>query len=141
MVRAGVLRWGKPEKKLLKQLFDSGEADPAKSDPDYMLKIHGMYPLLSRHETRNFYTNYRNSSSIWITNKTMEGGRRPRECLLPAWVSFVARLYSPADDSFPSQQNNRTTKTKTTKLKLSRKKKTTTAQLHQRLHKPLLRHH
>jgi len=82
MARAGVLRWGKSEKKLMQQLFASGEVDPMKLEPAYMLSIHAKYPLLSRHETRNYYVNYRNSAALFITNKTMEGGRRPRECLL-----------------------------------------------------------
>jgi hypothetical protein len=59
MARIGILPWGSPRKKLFEQLFDSGEANPAKKDPVYLLTIHGKYPLLSHHETRNFYTNYR----------------------------------------------------------------------------------
>ena len=82
--RAGVLRWGDEENTLLTSLLRAGTCDPKMCKASDLAVIYSKYPLFARHPIRNFTAAYKRRAAEWISEKAVNGGRRPRE-----WFFFV----------------------------------------------------
>jgi hypothetical protein len=80
--RSGVLRWGSPENALLTTLFRDSTCDPKWCLTNELMSIHEKYDLFKRHPARNFIAAYKRRAAEWITENEVNGGRRPRECML-----------------------------------------------------------
>lgn len=89
--RAGALRWGEEERRLLSRLLDlhtrdpeNEEAcDPRRSTDVAYLRVHWeRHQFFSRHPVKNFYQNVRRACNEWLANEAAEGTRRRESPLL-----------------------------------------------------------
>jgi hypothetical protein len=96
--RAGALRWGDEERRLLSRLLDLFSRDPddveafdptRATDVAYLRAHHERHQFFNRHPAKNFYQNARRASREWLSNQAAEGTRRRESRVL---FSLVFRL-------------------------------------------------
>lgn len=73
-----MVRWGTDQDKQLTRLFDEGEANPERTDPDYLKQLWNKYQWV-RHiyptAPKNFYPTYRAKAADYLLAQAQEGGR------------------------------------------------------------------
>ena len=75
--RAGVLRWGDEEKRMVRHYLNQGRIDAGRmGDVAYLRSLMDLEAVWSRHPPRNFYQNIRRAVDVWQANEMATGARR-----------------------------------------------------------------
>jgi hypothetical protein len=97
--RAGTLRWGEEERRLLQRTMELNQRepnnpeafDPHRAGEVAYLRIHyNRHELFSRHPAKNFYQNARRGAREWLSDQALRGGR-PCELFLVLACFLVFR--------------------------------------------------
>lgn len=139
--RAGVLRWGDEENTLLTSLFRAGTCAPKLCKATDLATVCNEHPLFVRHPLRNFTAACKRRAAEWISEKAVNGGRRPREwffiVVTTLWfcplLTFLQSVFQKKERK-PSKKTTTTQSQKTTTTTTTKKLRTKTNNQHQHQH-------